>query len=131
MQKNFFPWKDNYSLGIEEIDNQHKKLFLLINQLYTSFIEKKSDEVLNEILKELLDYARYHFDTEEKFLNEINYPKIKEHTAIHEDFTSKAVEFRHSFRKGSIITSSVMNFLRKWVSDHILIADRDYMNHLK
>lgn len=126
--KEFFPWKNDYCLGNEIIDDQHKKLFQLINGLYTSFIDKSSDEKLKEILKELLDYARYHFETEENFLKEISYPKLEEHLALHEAFTSKALEFRHSYRKGGIITSTVMNFLRKWLSEHILNADRDYMN---
>ncbi|NJK87318.1 MAG: hemerythrin family protein [Bacteroidales bacterium] len=117
-------------MGVEVIDKQHKKLFDLINILYHSFMNKTSDEKLNDVLKELLEYTKYHFEAEEKMLMEHGYPQLKEHISTHEAFVGKVIEFRHSHRKGGSITMTVMNFLRKWLSDHILEADRDYIKYI-
>jgi hemerythrin-like metal-binding protein len=131
MNTDFFPWKNEYGLGIEEIDNQHRKLIALINKLYEAFIKRSEKENMNTFLKEMLDYARYHFETEEKYFQKIDYPKASEHIKLHNDFEAKAIEFRHRFRLGDTITSTLMKFLRDWLKYHILKSDREYAEFLK
>jgi hemerythrin len=58
-------WEDIYSVGIEEFDNDHKKLIELINRLHQAMLDKKAKEVLGEIINELVDYTIYHFNKEE------------------------------------------------------------------
>ncbi|MFO7658612.1 MAG: bacteriohemerythrin [Bacteroidales bacterium] len=131
MNSAFFPWKDEYATGIEVIDNQHKKLIELIDRLYSSFMQRSEKEHMQHILKEVLDYANYHFDTEAELMRKHNYPKTSEHISIHDAFVATAIEFRHKHRYGGVVTSSLMNFLRTWLNDHILRADRDYIPYIK
>lgn len=126
METAFFPWKDEYNLNIEEIDRQHKKLVSLINDLYNAFFAHTEDQSLHSILNDLLEYTNYHFDSEEKYMEKINYPERESHILLHDTFKEKTIEFRHASRHGKKITSSVTNFLRSWLSDHILKVDRQY-----
>mgnify|MGYP000867218199 FL=1 len=62
-------WKSEFSLGISEIDEQHKKILAIINKLYDLFSNKEHQDIaeIERIIKELADYAVYHFQTEEKY----------------------------------------------------------------
>ena len=131
MSTTFFSWKEEYATGIDVIDFQHKKLVNLINRLYVTFMEQTEGEHLDSILQEVLDYAHYHFDTEASLMRKSNFPGMKEHIAQHDTFESKAIEVRHKFRHGGKVTSTLMNFLRNWLNDHILRADREYIPYIK
>ncbi len=131
MSNLFFAWKEEYATGIEVIDSQHKKLVNLIDKLYVTFMEQTERENLDSILQEVLDYAHYHFDTEASLMRKHNFPGIKEHIAQHDAFESKAIEVRHKHRHGGTVTSTLMNFLRNWLNDHILKADREYIPYIK
>jgi hemerythrin len=127
----FFIWKESYNLGIEEIDHQHRVLVNLINRLYESFMKREEKENMHNILKEMLDYAHYHFETEEKLFQQIAFPIAAEHIKLHNDFEARTIEFRHRFRQGNTITSMLMKFLRDWLTSHILKADREYADFIK
>ncbi|MBN2612300.1 MAG: hemerythrin family protein [Bacteroidales bacterium] len=131
MNSVFFPWKEEYATGIDVIDSQHKRLIELIDKLYNTFMQRSEKEHMQQILKEILDYASYHFDTEATLMRKYNFPKTIEHTAMHDAFAATAIEFRHKHRHGGVITSSLMNFLRTWLNDHILKADREYIPYIK
>ncbi|KJU82799.1 hemerythrin-like, metal-binding domain protein, partial [Candidatus Magnetobacterium bavaricum] len=61
----FIVWNDNIGLGIREIDDQHKALIDIINNLFDAMSAKRANEILSGIFKELIDYTRYHFSAEE------------------------------------------------------------------
>jgi hemerythrin len=68
-------WKDVFSVKVSEVDNQHKKLIGLINQLYDAMRVGKGREVLGSVLTELVNYTIYHFSTEERLFREYGYPE--------------------------------------------------------
>ena len=88
-------WKESYRLGIEEIDEQHKKLFEIANRAYellkNDFVTDKYDRIV-DIIEELKDYAVYHFSFEEKYMASIKYRKLFSHKVIHDDFIAKINE---------------------------------------
>lgn len=75
----FIVWSDELSVGIEEIDEQHKVLVNLINRMHNAIAEKHGSEVVSGILAELVDYTKIHFAVEESLLRILGYPGYEEH----------------------------------------------------
>ena len=123
-----FDWKDDYSVEIVEIDEQHKSLIRLINPLYDAVIEEKDKERLGPIFSELEDYTRIHFKTEEDYFNSWAYPGAEKHRLEHETFIRNLYRFKAGFESGVQIGVSVqlLSFLSAWLKNHILISDHQY-----
>ncbi len=131
MQEVYMKWEPGFNLGIPEIDNQHKRIIDLINDLNKAFVENDTNQRIGKILDELSEYADYHFKTEEKYFEVSNFPLMNEHIAQHEYFISKVEDFRKKFESGQPITFRLMKFLRGWLTNHILDADREYVVIIK
>lgn len=128
-----FDWKPEYSVEIASIDAQHKKLVDFINELHDAMRAGKGAEALGKVLKGLVDYTKNHFAAEEKLMAEHGYADLAAHKAEHEALLEKVGEVTAKFEqsKGSGLTIDVMNFLRDWLTKHILGTDRKYSAHLK
>ena len=132
MTKVLINWTDKYSVGYNVIDNQHKELVGMINNLYASFTEGKADEIVEDILKEMIKYTDYHFKMEEKYFDKYNYSDTKLHKEQHNDFIVKVTSFYREFNNGSVtITYDIMNFLREWLLTHIQGSDKKYVAEFK
>ncbi len=131
MEELFMKWRPDFELGIPEIDVQHKKIVELINILNEAFIKDETKNKLGGILDEMADYAVYHFKTEEKLFKSHNFPFAKEHISQHENFTKKVQEYKTKFAAGQSVTFQVLIFLRRWLTDHILDSDREYVELVK
>jgi hemerythrin len=129
--KKFFNWQVNYNLGIQIVDEQHEKLVEIINSLYDAFCNSETKEKMGVILKNLIDYSVFHFKTEEDIFKKYNYNQLGDHKELHEEFKKKVLEFEKQFLAGKSITYRVMSFLREWLTDHILVADKEYAELIK
>ena len=127
METEFLKWSDDYSIGLQEIDNQHKKLLDIINKLYTAFINRDEDMVMENILVQMTDYTKYHFGTEEKYFKQFGYKNTSDHLEQHKIYIAKLSAFQNDFKNNQKITYSVMNFLRNWLVNHIQGIDRNYV----
>jgi hemerythrin len=124
----FFRWKDSMSVKSEEIDNQHKKLVGMLNELYMAFINKEHKEKMDAVINQLIDYTRYHFDTEEKYFIAFRYPDKENHIKEHKQFKEKINEFVKDYKANSnTLTYKVINFLRDWLMNHIMVTDMKYV----
>jgi len=120
-------WNETYSVKVKEIDVQHKKLVNIINELHDKMKEGKGKEVVEKLLAELLDYTVFHFSFEEKLLNINNYPEHKTHAKLHADLMEQVQVFRNKVKSGnSLLSLELMNFLKKWLVEHILDSDKKY-----
>ena len=91
-----FPWDNHFNTGIEVIDNQHRKLVIILNRLATMVAYQSANDKLNDILDELIEYTIYHFQTEEAIWHKHmdgDHLKI-EHEAIHQNFIDTVVELK-------------------------------------
>lgn len=124
----FFKWTEQMSVNSSEIDDQHKRLVGLLNDMYQAFLDKQHLERLGPVIAELVAYAKYHFDTEEKYFTAFRFDGSAEHILEHMDFRHKVDEFVSKFEinKGAL-TYEVMNFLRNWLNNHIMVTDRKYI----
>jgi len=120
-------WTDNFSVGVVEIDNQHKKLVEMINELHHAMKEGRGNSQVGNIINQLVDYSIYHFKTEEKYFDKFDYPLSKEHKEIHKDFIEKVSIFKGDFENNEVmLTIDVLNFLSNWLREHIMGNDMDY-----
>ena len=118
-------WSNMLSTGIDEQDNQHKKLIDLINQLNDAMKAGKGTEVLGKVLSELVNYTVFHFGYEEKLMGQHNYSDTPAHKAEHVKFVQTVGDFKKKFDSGNaVITVEIMNFLRDWLTSHIMKTDK-------
>jgi len=125
-------WKDEYSLGVEKIDEQHAKLFEIAGRAYDvmkdNFSIDKYDQVV-AIFEELKDYAVYHFKTEEEYMQSIGYRKFLSHKVQHDDFVQKVADtdLRKVDENPEQYLLEVLDFIVSWIDQHILGQDRLYV----
>jgi hemerythrin len=127
-----FPWEKKYVLGIQDIDDQHKKLISLINKLHDAMMAGKGRSIIGDILSELLDYTDYHFTTEEEKMSRQRYRGVDEHRRQHNFFKAQINEFLKDYLEGDyMITMEVSDFLKEWLSSHILGSDIEFAAYLR
>ncbi|MDR0597259.1 MAG: bacteriohemerythrin [Treponema sp.] len=125
----FVEWDDRYSVGIPLIDDQHKELIRLTNDLYESCLAGEDAARVNFMaaVKGTVDYVKYHFGVEEKLLQNVNYPELTEHKREHEAFVRHILDEVQNFQDGKKFVPNVfVRYLRDWILSHIAVADRKY-----
>jgi hemerythrin len=120
----FISWNDTYNTDTEKIDEQHRKLVDIINELYDAKETGKAQEALDGILSRLMDYTKYHFDFEEALLDELDYPELVEHKAKHQELIDQIgmILKSHLDNKRHVDTALLM-FLKHWLVKHIMNED--------
>lgn len=123
-------WSEEFQIGINTVDEQHKKLIGIFNR----FIESKDtmDTQQIEILfNALVRYSNIHFTDEEELMNRINYPYIEEHKKEHDYFVNELQRIYNEIDLGNIhVTFEIAIFLSKWLKNHILVSDKKIANYL-
>lgn len=126
-------WNDRFEVGINIIDEQHKGLVDIMNKLCDSLDQGTEKEVIQDVLKELSDFAVSHFGTEEKYFKEFNYEKTEEHIAEHNKFKEKIESLKKDCDEKSCsnVSTDAMAYLGEWFAEHVLKFDRDYVPTFK
>jgi len=126
MDKEHFEWKDEYSVNVRIIDEQHKKLIETIDKLFQSIMLQKEKEYLSEIFKELNEYINTHFSTEEKYFKDFNYEGAAVHTALHDNFREDTSKMEARINNTDFQVFELLFFLENWWINHILDVDKRY-----
>ncbi|MCK5720041.1 MAG: hemerythrin family protein [Thiomargarita sp.] len=126
--KAFFEWNEEISVGIQEIDEQHKQLINIINRLYHSIIRQDiNKEVVKEILNELVEYTIIHFAVEESLFRIFSYPDYEKHKQQHTELTQQVMDINYKIQNETEeLSLELMAFLRKWLKNHIMVSDKRY-----
>jgi hemerythrin len=120
-------WNDSLSVHVDEMDQQHKKLVALINELNDAMSVGKGKDVLEKIVDDLAAYTTVHFKAEERYFAQFRYPDTFNHRIEHLAFAKKVADFRDGFESGKLpLTVEVMKFLSEWLRKHIMGTDRKY-----
>ncbi|MDR0996226.1 MAG: bacteriohemerythrin [Zoogloeaceae bacterium] len=128
------PWNDKFILGIDAIDAQHHWLVDATNRLHDQVESHNPDpKVVGEILEGLVDYTFNHFILEEELFLRYGYAETVEHKHEHDAFTRRAYELLRSYEEGHAdsVSSEALEFLKNWLSHHILVVDKAYVPFLK
>jgi len=132
MDENAVTWDDSFSVGIEHIDNQHKELVKMVNDLYKAckMGALNKDIVYLRTVSKALEYARVHFSDEEKYMDMVFYPELDEHKTQHEKFVVEIKKSIKLFEDGEAAPIELANFLKNWLLDHIAVSDKKYAPYL-
>ncbi|MDF1613595.1 bacteriohemerythrin [Desulfurivibrio dismutans] len=126
-----FEWKDEYSVNIREIDEQHRQLVAMINELHEAMMQQRAKDVLGGLLNKLVSYCANHFAVEERLMQTHGYPEYASHKAKHEKMTAKVMALQNDLKSGKVnLTVEVSQFLKDWLDKHILGTDKKYAAHL-
>ncbi len=124
----YFPWKDEYKIGVEVIDKQHEHFVSLMNKLYFSIFEMAPQAANVAIVDELAEYTKLHFSTEEKYFKEFKYEEMAEHLEDHRRLRAQVDEFQRIAKEtGKVESFALVNFLHGWLIDHIYTDDKKYV----
>jgi hemerythrin-like metal-binding protein len=125
-------WMDLYDTGIEKIDRQHETLTDLLNALNEAFRGGRPHEVLLFRLDRLIESTHEHFTDEEALMRDKEYPDVDLHKAEHDFLLAQVAHFREEYAASKVeLSESMMDYLRDWLRDHILISDRRMARFLK
>jgi hemerythrin len=120
-------WNKNYSVGVEEMDIQHKQLLLIMNNLNEAILAGKGQDALKETFIDLADYTVHHFGDEERMLRDNGYSDLEAHIKEHRELEKKVGDYRHMLETGgNPVSSDILDFLKEWLIKHILKMDKKY-----
>ena len=124
---NIIAWSDDYSVGVSELDSQHKKIIALINELNESREISSRSEKLHNILGRIIIYAQNHLDYEENLLRENGYPDFENHLQKHQDYKQKVSDFAVDILEyREDMPGKLLDYLNQWWMNHILKEDMQY-----
>jgi len=121
-----FTWSNKYSVVNEELDTHHKNLFDVFNKLYDSCLNKNEIKP-GTIIEELVAYSNYHFQAEERYMESIQYPDIRNHISEHRSFSALIGKYHHTHETNEMaVSKGIVLHLWKWLIDHVMTEDKKY-----
>lgn len=124
-------WSDTLSVGVKEIDEQHRALLELANALHAATLAGAASAELNRLLGELIRRTAVHFATEERLFNETRYPDAQAHRREHEELVAQVNSLKQRVDRGGLaLNAEIAQYLATWLLEHIEGADRQYGTHL-
>lgn len=123
-----FKWKDDYSVAVAELDEHHRELFGIVNQIYACCMNPGNLDQVSSKLDELAAYADYHFSAEEQHMKDIGFNGLEDHQAKHRIFRSKVETMRFSGAVDKLdVTRELIVYLGNWLLHHVLEEDKKYI----
>ncbi|HDP67950.1 MAG TPA: bacteriohemerythrin [Candidatus Marinimicrobia bacterium] len=130
----FITWDDSWCTGITTIDEEHRRLVKLIQKLFGALISVQAAEHIREILHELIDYTRYHFNNEEQIMSEYAYPELADHRVQHQDLIRQVLDVSDRILtegESEQLSDDVFEFLKGWLVNHIINEDLKFKSYLE
>lgn len=126
------PWKAEYNLGVPDIDIQHRQLADSLNLAYNSFLNPGHGMIVDEIFKQIEDYTRYHFATEEIKQAKAGFPDCEWHINEHRRFIRQVADLKFKYSKfKTVVDYDLLLLLRDWFMNHTQVEDRKYLPYFK
>jgi hemerythrin len=134
MNKDMVAWSPTYSVGVALIDNQHKGLLKLTNDLYNHCIgdPESEREYFKSVIHEAVNYVKIHFATEEKIMLRTAFPGYVEHKKEHDSFVLSILEHVKNYDEHKTMTLiAFTHYLKNWILTHIAVSDKQYFMYFK
>lgn len=120
-------WSSQFELGLELVDNQHKQLFNMINELSIAIEYNQPNTLMLPIVDRLKEYANNHFKAEEDIFIEYDYPDREGHEADHDKFIESVKYIRRQCELlDSLMSAKIREFLMGWLANHIMTKDTPF-----
>jgi len=127
----FLEWDEKYSVKVKRLDDQHKILFNIINDVSEAMDAGEGNQVLGDILDSMASYSKVHFFSEEKFMQDCDYPDLDKHKKEHQYFVTRVQGFKKNLEdEKNALSKDVIDFLKTWLTEHILVKDAKYSTFL-
>jgi hemerythrin len=125
----YVEWTPALETGVEMIDEQHRRLFALINALHEATLARDGeDDAVADALYELADYVTEHFDDEEALMASHAYAELPAHHEMHQRLSQKTLGYMAKFVNGEEVSPrELAEFLGSWLQNHILEQDRHFV----
>jgi hemerythrin-like metal-binding protein len=124
-------WKHEHSVGIRCFDDEHKKLFSMINELHDAMRMGRGQEVTKKLLTSLGDYTVRHFAAEEASMSRTGFSGLAAHKAEHQKLVDDLKKIKSDLDAGRPVNSvMLLSFLKDWLTGHIMKCDKLYSTHL-
>lgn len=120
-------WTPSLSVGVENIDSQHKIWFEKADQLFEAGKTGKSKEVIAQMFDFLDDYTKQHFRDEEAYMTKINYPEIAEQKRLHQNFIKELAKLKADYQESGGNITLIINanqMIVDWLTKHISTMDK-------
>ncbi|MBS4096078.1 MAG: hemerythrin family protein [Sulfuricella sp.] len=129
----FVDWSQAYTVNNPSLDEQHQKLFAIINKLHEAMFAKRGRESVGETIRELVEYTQKHFSEEERQMELHGYAGLAAHKKVHEELLKKVKEIEKHYQQSSeSVAGEMIGFLvSDWLVKHILGMDKQYAPYLK
>lgn len=120
-----FRWRDNLSLDVPAVDNDHRHLIDLLNRMHYMALAGDDREAIGEVIGELVEYTSTHFTREEMLMRLSGYPEYKAHRKLHKALRERVADFYTEFRRAPQVfdIQRFYRFLTDWLAMHILGED--------
>ena len=122
-------WDNKYSTGIEEIDNQHKQLIVLTNELFQACMlgESAVKTVFKEAMSRMVNYVNFHFSAEQELMQRTKFPDYAEHKTQHDSLIQQILAAVKDHKEGKkFVPNLFVRTLRDWILSHIAVYDKAY-----
>ena len=120
-------WSEELCIGIDGIDEQHRQLINLINELHLAVEYPMGNAAILPLIHKLHAYAGTHFEAEEQILRRHAFPGQAGHTGEHEEFIAKLDDLILRYQSSSdLLTVHIRDFLLSWFFNHIKNSDMAY-----
>lgn len=128
----YITWDENLSVGIAELDSDHRDLLAILNDFFSSYYAGQGVVALDGILAKLIEHSKHHFDKEESLLEEHGYPSLSQHVNEHRKLIGQMERLEKSLRTETTpsLSNDTLKFLDGWLTDHIMGTDMGYKLHL-
>jgi hemerythrin len=133
-------WDSSLAIGIETIDDQHKKIFEYLLAIENSVAKRDPWHIQHFFLTQLSDYMKFHLAVEEALMEVIRYPERAEHCALHARLTDQVAELKARLEQAGSGQSpagkqppveSLVGFFEDWFIRHVLESDRNYAAYVR
>lgn len=120
-------WDKNFSVGVENLDEQHKNIINILNDLYTAIQEKKGNATLYLYFCELIEHATVHFACEETYMQEMEYAGFFDHRIEHDAILDKLIQHKKTYEVcETFLSTEHLQFMRAWMIHHMAFSDQKY-----
>lgn len=120
-------WEEKLSVNIHSMDQEHQQLIQLINELHDAMRQGLGKLVISTTLENLVQYTQTHFTNEEKLMQDYGYSGLKDHQKEHNTLTKQVLDLQKRYAQGEgVLTIEIMQFLKNWLTHHILETDKKY-----
>ena len=127
-------WRDEWEIGNDVVDAQHKELFHIVNDFSNAYYNGKGIDVIENTLNFLLEYTVKHFADEETLQWSSEFPEYEEHKKLHDAFKEKAVEMAEKLKAegpSRVLIMRIISVVGGWLVNHVAKEDKkigDYLN---